>query len=90
MDFTLALLRMSKHTIGTKEAAVLFLCMDGATSPQVARITGCSNVCAAGRINVLRAKKLLYNSTHTAGFAKYYPTERGRKIIDATLNQTKP
>ena len=86
IEFTTALIRLNRHKVGITEAATLFSLADGATVAQLCRVFRQSPPdIVKGRIQQLRAKKLIESIYDKQGLATYRPTARGRKIIAETL-----
>ena len=82
---TIALIRLSALRIGIREAATLFLIRNGATINQLCEALGEDKVTVRGRINALRAKRLVSGSYNIDGTATYSPTPQGLLTIHATL-----
>ena len=85
IEFTTALIRLSRHKIGVAEAVTLFMLTDGVTSDTVARTLKIGKGIAKGRIGILRKKKYAVGVWQPDGTVRYFPTERGRKLIAETL-----
>jgi Tfp pilus assembly protein PilP len=85
---TLALVALSKHRVGVKEAVILFACSGGVSVAELSTFTGDEERHVSARITGLKRKKLLGPATYsTTGKALYSPTPAGLRIIEATTNQ---
>lgn len=90
VEFTTALVRLSRHRIGIAEAATLFVTAEGATAQQVARATGITPGLATARLRVLRGKCLVDMQERHDGNL-YRPSSRGQAIIrDAFKSKSNP
>lgn len=89
-QFTAALVRLSKHDIGSKESATLFCLGAGATYLDVAKAQNIPGDLAKARIRVLRNKRLVIPEFRDGQAAIYRPTSKGEKIIIGTYPFKKP
>ena len=80
-QFTAALVRLSKHDIGSREAATLFCIGAGATYLDVAKAQNIHGDLAKARIRVLRNKRLVIPEFREGQAAIYRPTKAGERVI---------
>jgi hypothetical protein len=80
-----ALVRMSKFTIGVKEAAVLFAIGDGATIQSIAARCRDSKQNTQTRLGMLKLKGYLHTDDRTTGKITYRLTPIGLEIVNSTL-----
>lgn len=86
-EFTDALSRLaSSYKLGLKEAALLFLCADGATTQELAKRAAISPPTVNSRVQILRAKKLVVTRFDPDGTRRICPTKAGLTIIERTTN----
>jgi hypothetical protein len=78
---TRALIALSAHTIGTKEAAVLFSSIGGWTAANLTRVIGGKPSVIKSRLQSLIAKNLIYVESKYNGVATYAPSAKGRELI---------
>lgn len=87
-DLITALIALSKHRVGVKEAAILLLCSGGRNTPDLAEATGDDISEIRGRLQSLVRKKLVVSKDYSpSGHVNYHPTPDGLRIIEATTNQ---
>lgn len=89
LDFTVALIRLSKYKIGPLEAAMLFCCKDGVSADTVAKILKTSKKIIWARGNILRSKKLIKTESDKNWNKTYVLTDKGIDIINNTLKPIK-
>lgn len=80
-----ALKRMSRYTLGVKEASALFAIGDGATVPEIAERTGSDRQTTHIRLGMLRHKGLVY-SDRTDQPIVHRLTRAGLEIVTTTLS----
>lgn len=85
-DFQQALMRMSKFTVGVKEATALFAIGDGATVYEIADRTKSDRAVTHVRLGMLRAKGLIQSETNREGVIVHRLTTTGLSIVTQTLN----
>lgn len=84
IEFTTALIRLSRHRVGIAEAATLFTIAEGATGQQVAKATSVTPDLAKARLRVLRGKRLVEMEERPEANI-YRPSSRGMSIIRDTF-----
>ncbi len=89
VDFTTALIRLSRHKVGVQEACTLFMLAEETTAANIAAGLKVGKDLIKARIGILRNKKLVESSYRPDGSVRYRLTPRGRAIITSTL-KTKP
>lgn len=87
IDFTPALIRLSKNKIGMNESCTLFAIADGATYGAIAKATGADKATVAARMGVLKRKGLAMQCYDDRGNVYFQPTNAGAKIIRQTINE---
>ena len=87
LDFTLALVRLSRHKVGVAEACTLFALAEETTSNKIGEALGIGNHLAKGRIGILKSKRLVESVIAPNGSATYRLTAKGAAIITATLKK---
>lgn len=86
-EFINAIVRLaSSHKLGLKEAALLFLTADGATTQELAVRAGVSPPTINSRLQILRAKRLIVTRFDPDGTRRICPTKDGLAIIKRTIN----
>lgn len=90
IEFTTALIRLSRHKVGVAEACTLFALAEDTSSDKIAKALGVGKDMARGRIGILKAKKLAEAVWKPDGKVLYRLTPRGRSIIAETLKTGKP
>jgi predicted transcriptional regulator len=85
VEFTSALIRLSRFKVGVIEACTLFCLSEETTAAQVAKATKADNNIAKARIGILKGKKLVESVNHKDRSTTYRLTERGRSIVNSTL-----
>jgi len=82
-----ALVRMSKFTIGVKEAVALFAIGDGATLPSISARCHDSKQNTQTRLGMLKIKGYLHTEDRTTGKIIYRLTPLGLQIVNQTLQK---
>lgn len=86
---TNALIVLSKHRVGVKECAVLFICRNGATVKEIAELTGDDGLNISSRITHLKRKHFIGEPVYDPdGKARYFPTPAGHRVIEAATTTT--
>jgi len=85
VEFTTALIRLSRFKVGIQEACTLFLMAEETTAANLAAALKTSKNLIKARIGILRNKKLVQSSYQRDGSVRYRLTPLGRSIITATL-----
>lgn len=85
-EFQQALTRMSKFTIGSKEATALFAIGDGATVSEIAERTESTRAVTHIRLGILRSKGLVKSTERTNGVNIHRLTTLGLQVVLQTLN----
>ena len=87
LTLTTQLLRLAKHPLGLKEAALLFAVVDGATVPEIIAATGDHADNVRGRLGGLMLKGLLMSENRGGEFITYLPTPSGLELIRGAFVQ---
>jgi hypothetical protein len=88
LTLTSQLLRLAKHPLGLKEAALLFAVVDGATVPEIISVTGDHQDNVRGRLGGLMMKGLLMSENRGGEFITYLPTPSGMELIRSAYVQS--
>lgn len=88
LTLTTQLIRLSKHPLGLKEAAILFASVDGVTAPELANAFNEHNDNIRGRLSHLMSKGLIRSEDGGGAFVTYHPTGSGLEVIKSAYTQT--
>jgi len=85
IDFTVSLIRLSRHAVGMAEASLLFFVAHGATAEQAAKAFRCDVEIIRGRMRAIRKKGFAEAVYSKTGAITYHPTAAGKSIIADAL-----